>query len=198
MLIPLSAAAAVIALDLTGMPPQVSEIRAIAAEHHLPLLCNGVEGDQQVVRVGLPRGQSTREYVDLQEQFESISSRLRAIDAAEAASRRCDYEPADFHSEGSPFGDSLLASATSDLTFGPAELLQMFKPIAIACGFDHTFIRPLDEIDHRFIGMATNVSKIQPDWVVLDAGEQVAGRYGPQVCFLKLGQRTAHPTRAGK
>jgi hypothetical protein len=177
-------ASATTSVDLTGMPPQIEELRAIAAAHKLSVLCVGKEGEAQVIRVGAAATIDQAEARKLLEEFRARASEVNAVDAAEFASGKCDHVSPESHAEGPPFGEAKLHVAAHDMAFGPRERLAPLLQRAVSCGFAGAQIRPLDDIDREYFGRARNAPSIKPGWLVLDAGEPPANRYQPLQCYM--------------
>lgn len=191
----LSASLAVLAVDVTGMPPQIARVRKIAAERHLPLLCQGIEGGQTVVRIGLPRGTSPNEISHLKQQLNPVVNSIRDVDPKFNGARSCKYAPT-MAIIPRDLPDPELGSAVQDLMFGPAPAIAKLLPIAKSCGYSRALTRPINESDRKMLALATNPPRVERDWQTLDAGQPTdAAGIGPLTCWLKLG--VAAPMRTG-
>lgn len=173
--------------DLTGMRPQIAELRTIASANHLRIQCMGKEGEARVIQLALPNDLAQTDRTALLVQFEGVASQVRSVDRVEAKSGRCDHVPNEGYLEpGAPFGDASLEPATHDLGIGPADRAKGLLGLAIACGYAKASVREMTQIDRRYFGKAINHPKIEPDWLVLDAGEKLDLRVQPAMCFLKM------------
>jgi hypothetical protein len=173
MLLMLSAIAAPIGIDATGMEPQLRIIKSIATQHGWSVTCEGHAGEEGVVRLEAPAGTDASGVKVFADSIIKVASSTNAITAQEAASKTCDREAM---SDGNTAPQRALA-------FGPASALGSLATIARECGYQHVYVRPRNAADDD----ASSAYWVGPPTDTLDTGEDVPSRYGPRVCFMNLG-----------
>jgi hypothetical protein len=163
----------VIAVDVTGMDPQLAIIRRDAARLGWRVTCEGSAGEERVLRLTFPNGSETavRSYFDPQDL---IGSSTRYYSRTDKPPERCDQEP----------GTTSSSRPSSVLALGPRELLTPLVDVARACGFALTAIR-----ERRQEDLPQGWPGLQDDWLTLDAREDTTPRHGPTICFLQMMQR---------
>ena len=160
------------AVEATGMEPQLRIIREAAAERRWPITCVGHDGEQGVVRIGVPAGTS-REVVDgFIQSISSVASEAGDL-GLNARNETCDREPV--RMEASP--------PVRQLLFIAGQPEPRFLAVAKECGFSRAYWRATSDKDVAALGGALDIKKYS---TVLDAGENTAARYGPTVCFMKM------------
>lgn len=167
--------AGVIAVDVTGMEPQIAIIRRDAARLGWRVTCEGTAGEERVLRLTIPAGseEAVRSYFD---PHDHIGSSTRFYSREDMPPERCDQDPPTTSSSSPSFV----------LAFGPRELLTPLADVARACGFTLTAIR-----ERRQQDVPQGTPGLQDDWLTLDAGEDTTPRYGPTICFVQMRSRAA-------
>jgi hypothetical protein len=159
-----------VAIEVTGMAPQIAVARRTAAGRAWPVTCEGRSGEEQVLRLALPEGTTREAIVALLEH--RVSSIHYYYREDEQPGRTCDPEPVVSSSSGAPF---------STLAVGPEDRLAPLAEVAWACGFSRARIR-----DWRARDLPAGASGLQPGWRTLDAGEDYSRRYGPTICYIQM------------
>ena len=171
----LALAAPPVAVDVTGMAPQIEIIRRDVVERGWQITCEGRSGEEQVVRLAFPPGTSDeaiQSYFDPQAPLGS-SSRFYGPD--ETPPERCDREPATTTS----------SDPRSVLAIGTRDSLEHLASIAHACGLERASIRQRGTED-----VPPGITGVVGDWT-LDAGEDVTPRNGPMICLLQMQLRAS-------
>lgn len=168
-----------IAIDVTGMDPQLAIIRRDAARLGWRITCEGRAGEERVLRLAIPPGadEAVRSYFDPQDH---LGSSTRFYSGDDTPPESCDLEPP---TTGSSRPSSVLA-------LGPRAELTPLARIARACGFTSAGIRSRRQDD-----VPAGTPRLQDDWLTLDAGEDAIPRYGPTICFLQMQGRGRGGTR---
>ncbi|MEA3041030.1 MAG: hypothetical protein QOC65_519 [Sphingomonadales bacterium] len=176
------AAAPPVAVDVTGMEPQLEIVRREAAERGWRIGCEGRAGEERVIRIHF-RAETSRDAVD------SVFGGRRGLGSShhfyavgDVVPERCDRAPAPGQESE---GDRVLA-------FGPREVMAVSADIARACGFTRALVRPGREDDPP-----AGAHSLYPDWFALDAGEEIGPRYGPFMCFIQMQLRAVDAGEAG-
>jgi hypothetical protein len=160
-----------LAVEVTGMAPQIAYARRTAAGQAWPVTCEGRSGEEQVLRLA-PAGGMTREAVAALLETHVSSIRYYYSDG-EQPGRTCDQEPAVSPSaSNTPF---------STLAVGPEDRLAPLAEIARACGFSRARVRQWRPGD-----LPAGTPGLQSGWRALDAGEDTGPRHGPTVCFVQM------------
>lgn len=158
-----------VAVEVTGMAPQIAYARRTAAGQAWPVTCEGRSGEERVLRLG-PVDGMTREAVAalLEHRVSSIHYYYRN---GEQPGRTCDKEPV----------VSLSQTRFSTLAVGPGDRLAPLAEVARACGFSRARVRRWRPGD-----VPADTLGIQPGWRTLDAGEDIASRHGPSICYVQM------------
>ena len=164
--------AAPMAVEATGMEPQLRVVRQEAAKREWPITCVGHAGEEGVVRVGIPSG-VPRETVDgFIKALTPVASSVGNL-AVDASKETCDHEPVQ-QGSSEPVR-TLIFMADPD-----ARLLT----VAQECGYAKAYWRPTQPQDVAKFKDQLDAKKYS---TTLDAGEDAGARYGPMVCFLNIG-----------
>ena len=163
-----------VAVDVTGMAPQLEIIRRDADQRGWRISCEGRAGEEGVIRLAFPSGIAREEIDTYFDADHHLGSSQRYYYARDTLPEQCDQEPAvSSASEPAPV-----------LALGPRESLSGLTEVARACGFAGATLREI---------RAQDILSGQPDppenWLALDAGEDASARHGPAICFLQLGVR---------
>jgi len=170
------AAAPPVAVDVSGMEPQLAIVRREAAAQGWRISCEGRSGEQGVLRVHFPP-----EAAD--EATRLFTARRRGIGASHLFYQAGDVIPGDC--DQPPVTISAPASASDRvLAFGPREVMEESAHIARDCGFAAVAVRPGREEDPP-----AGAHSLYPDWFALDAGEDIGARHGPFICFIQIQRR---------
>jgi hypothetical protein len=174
----LVASGQLIAVDVTGMPPQLERALVIAKAQGWTVTCKGRAGEEGVLRFGISTG-TNHEAVDtaLGGRSAFVSSTVYYY-AGKPMPRRCDHKPVRV-SGGPP---------TPVLEIGSNAALVALLDLARSCGYKRAIVRDFRKSDPPLPTMV-----IPTGWRTLDAGEDVGIRYGPTICFIQL-QRSALAT----
>jgi hypothetical protein len=175
------AAAPPVAVDVTGMAPQLAILRREAAERGWRISCEGRAGEQSVLRIHFPPGTS-------EEATRLLSARRRGIGTSHLF-----YQAGDVIPERCDQAAVTIPASASDrvLAFGPREVMEESASIARDCGFAGALARPGREEDPP-----AGAHSLYPDWFALDAGEDIGPRYGPFICFIQMQWRAFAPPAA--
>lgn len=167
-------AAPPVAIDVTGMAPQLAIVRRDAAARGWQISCEGRSGEEGVVRLNVPPGtpaQAIEAHFDPNHHF---GSQLRYYYAGDILPARCD-------------GESAVGSSSSPvrvLAIGLRGDLAPLAEIARACGFSQAALREVRQED-----LLAGQASPHQDWLALDPGEGAGARSGPLICFIQLGVR---------
>ena len=160
------------AVEATGMEPQLRVIRQEASKRGWPITCAGHVGEEGVIRVGIPPG-VPRDTVDgFIEALTPVASSIGNL-GVDASKETCDHEPV---KQGS-------SEPVRTLTF-MAEPNSRLLAVAQECGYAKAYWRPTQPEDVANFKDQLDAKKYP---TTLDAGEDAAARYGPLVCFLNIG-----------
>jgi hypothetical protein len=155
------------AVEATGMEPQLRVVRQAAANRGWPITCVGHAGEEGVVRVGIPPGTS-REAVDgFIDALTPVASSVGNL-GVDPSKQSCDHEAVND-------GDTTPQRA---LAFGDAQTLYALQSIARECGYLRAYIRPRSAADDK-VFFAWSVSP--PNQTLdhtLDSGDDEPSRYG--------------------
>ena len=165
-------APAPMAVQATGMEPQLRIVREEAANRHWPITCVGRSGEEGVVRIEVPAGTSSQAVDDFEEAIKSVASSWGSL-GVDATKATCDEEPARFEGGGEP----------RTLIFTAGEREERLLAVAQDCGFPKAYWRATAPDDVARFGGRVDPKKFSN---TLDAGEDVATRNGPMLCFLKM------------
>jgi hypothetical protein len=160
------------AVEATGMEPQLRVVRLEATKRGWPITCVGHAGEEGVIRVGIPQGMS-RETVDgFIEALRPIASSVGNL-GVDATKETCDQKPVQQGSSGSVRTLAFMAETDTRLL-----------TVARECGYAKAYWRPTQLEDVAALKGQLDAKKYP---TALDAGEDAAARYGPLVCFLNVG-----------
>ena len=160
------------AVEATGMEPQLRVVRQAAAERSWPITCVGHAGEEGVVRVGIPRG-TPHEAVDgFIETLRPVASSVGNL-GVDPTKRSCDREPV--HDGRS--------APVRELIFTTGERDPRLLAVAQQCGYSRAYWRPTSPDDVLKLGGRLDAKKYP---TTLDAGEDAATRYGPMICFMNM------------
>lgn len=164
------ATANLMAVDISGMNPQIRIIRSLAQREGWPITCEGRRGEEKVIRISFPK-EITPEAADALWGFRHKGSSSVSYYRGQRIPTSCNLEPS-----------VLSASATSSvLGIGPEDVLNKAAATARDCGFKHVTVRQRRPADDPWIVNA------RADWnYVLDAGEDVISREGPSLCYIQM------------
>jgi hypothetical protein len=157
-----------IAVDVTGMSPQIAFVRQTAAARGWRITCEGRSGEEQVLRLD-PGGDSS-EAIDAALDNRISGSRYY-YPAGERPGPTCDMQPT-----------ITSGGRRSALAIGTEAQLAPLLEIARACGFTHARTRQM-RLGDLPAAIAQGVSA---DALVLSADEDISSRYGPGICFLQM------------
>jgi hypothetical protein len=171
-----------VAVDVTGMPPQLAFFRRAAAEQGWQIACEGRAGEEGVLRLSFPRGIAQ----DMLDDY-FTGPRHRASSTAFYFRDRpppgnCDHRPSEGQWSSTP---------TLNLAFGPRDALARLAAIARACGFSRAAVRERRDVD------LPAGADAGADWATLDAGEDAGRRYGPLICFINMREDAAPSEASG-
>jgi hypothetical protein len=162
-----------IAVQATGMEPQLRIVRQAAANRNWPITCVGHAGEEGVVRVGVPAGVS-REAVDgFIEAVTSVASSVGNL-GVDASKQTCDQAPVQVTS----------SEPVRTLTFTTGERDARLLAAAQECGYAKVHWRPIRPEDIAIFKGQLDTTKYS---TTLDAGEDASARYGPMTCFVNIG-----------
>lgn len=171
MLIALSLfAAEPVAIEVTGMDPQIARAEQTASAEGWTKTCTGTAGEETVLRFSLPAGWTEARLVQALGGERRYVSSYHIVWAGEEIPATCDQEP------GTSSGEH-----NSLLAFGPAASLSPLVKIAQSCGFRDAFIRDMKKED-----ILDETMTVPPDFKVLDADEDITPRPGPSICYLQM------------
>lgn len=168
----------VLAVDVTGMEPQIAIIRRDAADRGWRITCQGRAGEEQVVRLTFP---SSTHQQDLDSYFspqDHIGSSFRFYSPSRLPPDRCDQEAPTTSTSGPP--NRVMAA-------GPLDLMTQLAETARRCGYFNAAVR-----EHR-ADDSSLPPELPSEWRILDAGEDVGHRYGPAICFVQMRSRVLPP-----
>jgi hypothetical protein len=174
----LALTASSMAVEATGMEPQLRVIRQAAAERSWPITCEGHAGEEGVVRVGIPLGTSRAAVDDFIETVRPVASSVGNL-GVDPTKQSCDREPI---SGGS-------SAPVRNLIFTTGERDPRLLTVARQCGFWSARWRPTTPEDVLKVGGRLDAKKYP---TTLDAGEDVTTRYGPMICFLNMRPHLPH------
>jgi hypothetical protein len=160
-----------LAVEVTGMAPQIAYARRTAAEQARPVTCEGRSGEEHVLRLA-PAGGTTREAVAALLETHVSTIRYFYRDG-EQPGRTCDQEPA--------ISSSASNAPFSTLAVGPEDRLAPLAEVARSCGFARARVRRWRAGD-----LPTGTPDVRPGWRTLDAGEDTNPRHGPSICFVQM------------
>ena len=178
----LAAASQLIAVDVTGMPPQLDRALAVAKAEGWTVACKGRAGEEGVLRLAL-NADTKQETVDA-----ALGGRSAFVSstgyyyAGKPMPRSCNHKPTRVSSD----------APTPVLAFGPDVTLVALLDLARSCGFKKAAVREFRKSD-----LISPTEVIPTGWRTLDAGEDVGVRYGPSICFVQL-RRSALASTPGK
>ena len=172
--------AAPLVVDISGMPPQLEVIRNAAIRNGWKVTCEGRSGEEGVVRLSAPAGQSS----DRLRAFVDDPNRVGSGDwvdgfGGDRLTASCDHAPPVVAGDRESIR-VLEAGLAAEV--GPA------LPIAKACGYSDAVIRPWRDSD-----MPGATKPSGQEWVSLDAGPNASLRYGPLVCFMQMRLKVVRP-----
>lgn len=175
LLLLLGFAAPPVAVDVTGMGPQIEIIRRDVAERGWQITCEGHSGEERVVRLTFPPGTSDEAIQSYFDPPDHIGSSSRFYRPNEVPPERCDREP------------PIITSSRpwSVLAIGPRDSLDRMANIARACGFERASVR-----EGRGEDAPEGITDVVGDWA-LDAGEDITPRNGPMICLLQMQHRAS-------
>jgi hypothetical protein len=165
-------AAAPMAVQATGMEPQLRIIREQAAKRNWPITCVGHSGEEGVLRIGVPAGTSSEAVDAFEEAIKSVASSWGNL-GADATKATCDAEPIRVQGSGE----------MRTLIFTAGERDPRLLILARQCGFWLAYWRPTTPEDLARFGGRISLEKARN---TLDAGENIITRYGPMMCFLNM------------
>ena len=160
------------AIEATGMGPQLRVIREQAAKRAWPITCMGHAGEEGVVRIGVPSGTSAEAVDSFTETVKSVASSIGNL-GVNPSKQTCDREPV--RTESPREARALIFTAGED-----PELLR----IAQECGFANASWRATTPED---VESSRGQIDAEKNPTTLDAGENATARFGPLTCFLKIG-----------
>jgi len=162
-----------LAVDVTGMPPQLAIIRHDAAQRGWRVTCEGQSGEEKVLRLEFTPSDTAESVSGYFTGPAHIGSSTRFYDKNSVPSLPCDIEPPT--TSGDP---------SQVLAIGDRNKLIPLMAMAKDCGYSKVVIRKFDRAD-------LISAKAPEDLLTLDAGENTAERYGPAICFVQLQNRVA-------
>ena len=175
LLLLLSATAApLIAVDVTGMEPQIEIVRHDAADRGWQITCEGHAGEEQVLRLALPRRAPQAAAIAYFERGDHLGSSRRFYYEGDPLPQGCDQEPPSFSA----------SEAIRVLAFGRRERLTRLASMARRCGFTRPEVR-----ERRQNDLPPWSRRGHDDWLTLDAGEDARARPGPLMCFIQMQTR---------
>lgn len=175
-------APAPMAVQATGMEPQLRIIREQAAKRNWPITCVGHSGEEGVLRVGVPAGTSNEAVYEFEKAI-SVASSWGNL-GVDATKTTCDQEPA-LRVEG---GGEMRA-----LIFTAGERDSQLLATAHDCGIPKAYWRATDQEDlARFGGRLEKLSN------TLDAGENILSHLGPMLCFVNMHRSVRSPAAGGE
>ena len=161
------------AIEFAGMPPQLQIIRAAASRRRWKITCEGHQGEEGVIRIGLPANTTDAALDSFDAEVHEIASTSGTLNKTDAWKPTCDLQPPTLERDSKSPPMTVLAVAS-------VNYLPRLLTVAKMCGFDRAYIRPWSKDD--LYGRP-----VPAEWKVLDAGEDTVGRYGPTICYLNLG-----------
>lgn len=169
--IALAAASHLIAVDVTGMPPQLDRALAVAKTEGWTVACKGSAGEERVIRFAFARD-TNEDAVEA-----ALGGRARFVSSTtyyytdKPMPLRCNHTPV----------RGYLNRPTQVLALGPDTTLVALMNLAHSCGLKKTIVRDFSKQD-----LATSTMVVPPGWKTLDAGEDIGARNGPTICFAQL------------
>jgi hypothetical protein len=160
------------AVQATGMEPQLRIIREQAAKRNWPITCVGHSGEEGVVRIGVPAGTPSQAVDDFEETIKGVASSWGNL-GVDATKATCDQEPVRVVGEGE----------MRTLIFTAGEPDPRLRAVAHDCGFPKAYWRATAPDDVARFGGRVDVKKFSN---TLDAGENIVTHYGPMLCFLNM------------
>ncbi|NYT40422.1 hypothetical protein HZY97_06620 [Sphingomonas sp. R-74633] len=158
-----------IAVEVTGMAPQIALAEQTARKEGWARHCAGRAGEETVLRFTLPAGWSEDRVEAALGGRAPYVSGVSFYHAGEALRATCDREPI-----------VMRAAPTSVLLIGTMAALSPLVAVARSCGFLQAYVRDWKE------GDIPGVDKPRPDFKTLDAGENTVPHYGPVICFVQM------------
>jgi hypothetical protein len=156
------------AIEATGMEPQLRLIREQAAKRAWPITCMGHAAEEGVVRIGVPSGTSAEALDGFTEALKSVASSIGNL-GVNPSKQTCDREPVRTESPGE----------ARALIFTTGEDPQLLR-VAQECGFANAFWRATRPED---VASSRGQIDAKKNPTTLDAGENASARYGPLTCF---------------
>jgi hypothetical protein len=169
-------AKAPMAVEATGMNPQLRFIRQEAAKRKWPITCVGHSGEEGVLRIGIPPSTPSQAVDDFERAIQDVASSWANL-GADAKKATCNREPVRQSVDG--VVQVLILSAHGR----DPRLLA----VAHDCGFPEAYWRATAPEDLARFGGRVDLNKFSN---ALDAGENVATHYGPTMCWVNM-HRTA-------
>jgi hypothetical protein len=161
-----------VSVDVAGMEPQIAIIRHGAAERGWRISCEGRSGEERVIRLVFPSGTDAATVVAA---LEGLGSSTLYYSVERPAPESCDQpEP-----RGEPASPPVRV-----LGIGPRDVIEPLVSVARACGFVGAALR-----DRRPDDLTPAAFGAHRDWLVMDAGEDAAARYGPLICWIQMQYR---------
>lgn len=173
-LLALAVSGSLAAVDVVGMPPQIDIIRRDAAERGWRITCEGRSGEETVVRLTFPPGGPAESASAYFEAPDRVGSSAHYYYRGQRLPEGCDYDPVE--SSSSP--------ASQVLGLGPLDITTS-AATARSCGFTRAFTRRSRRED-----LPGGLGEVHDDWLTLDAGEDIASRNGPLICFVQVRGRS--------
>lgn len=165
-----------LAVDVTGMPPQLAIIRHDAAQRGWRVTCEGHSGEEKVLRLEFTSSDTKESVSAYFIRPDHVGSSRRFYYKNSVPSMPCDIEPTT--TSGVP---------SRVLAIGDRNKLTPLLVLAKDCGYSKVVIRKSDKADIADLISST----ARKDWFTLDAGENIAERYGPAICFVQLQTRVS-------
>jgi hypothetical protein len=114
-----------VAIDATGMDPQIRLMREQAATQSWPITCMGHAGEEGVIRIGIPPGTSNETVERFEAVIRPVASSTQPI-YPDNPEKGCDHKPIIMESAGSP---------ESVLTFSAGGEDAQLLGVARDCGY---------------------------------------------------------------
>ena len=165
--------AAPMAVEATGMEPQLRLVRQQAAQRGWPIVCVGHAGEEGVVRVAIPSGTSRQAVDGFIEAATSVASSAGSL-GVNASKQSCDREPVRVES----------SNPVRTLFFTTGVREPRLLAVAHDCGYAKAFWRTTRPDDVARFGGQLDAKKY---FNTLDADEDAAARPGPLACFIQIG-----------
>lgn len=177
-------------VQVAGMPAQLAPLRQHAASRGWEVVCEGISGEETVLRLRLP---ATTTRVEIDQYFgdpdRPRGNRTSFFYRGMETPQTCDEEPTIITTLPAS-GNGAVRLNPRLLAVGPPDTIQRLAKVAAECGFPGAQVRPFQDGD-----VTPRPENVPQDWFSLLAADEPTTRPGPLGCFVqKQGEEMSRET----